>query len=293
MSLPPFHVHLDVLALIGALAGGYWLALRRLGPRLAGTGQAPAGEAVATRRQVVSYSLGVLAVAAAAMWPIHDLSEHYLFSVHMFQHLLLSLVAPGLMLFGTPAWLLRWLLRPRAIRRVAAQLTRPFFAMVLFNAVIVITHWPAWVDLTLRSELFHFASHALLFGSAVCMWWPVVSPLPEMPSLTYPARMVYLFLQSLVPTVPAAFLTFGSTPLYRAYVEFPRIWGWDVLTDQRVAGLLMKLLGAAILWAVMTVIFFRWFTQEQRTEGWDALEWGRTERDIRTGLNQPPEAIHR
>src|SRR5687768_4761035 len=156
----------------------------------------------------MSYSLGVLAVAAAAMWPIHDLSEDYLFSVHMFQHLLLSLVAPGLMLFGTPAWLLRWLLRPRAIRRVAAQLTRPFFAMVLFNAVIVITHWPAWVDLTLGSELFHFFSHALLFGSALCMWWPVVSPLPEMPSLTYPARMVYLFLQSLVPTVPAAFLTF-------------------------------------------------------------------------------------
>ncbi len=290
---PPFHVHLDVVAVVAALAGGYWLALRRLGPRLAGAGQAPAGEPMATRNQVVAYSLGVLTVAAAAMWPIHDLAEGYLFSVHMFQHLLLSLVAPGLMLFGTPAWLWRWLLRSRAVRTVARQLTRPFFALVLFNAVIVITHWPAWVDLTLRSELFHFASHTLLFGSALCMWWPVVSPLPEMPSLTYPARMVYLFLQSLVPTVPAAFLTFGSTPLYRAYAGFERIWGWDVLTDQRVAGLLMKLLGAAILWAVMTVIFFRWFTQEQRTEGWDALEWGRAERDIRTGMSRPPEAMRR
>jgi putative membrane protein len=247
---------------------------------------------MATRNQVLAYALGVLAVAAAAMWPVHDLSERYLFSVHMLQHLLLSLVAPGLMLFGTPAWLLRWLLRPRPVRAVARQLTRPFVALVLFNGVIVITHWPAWVDLTLRSELFHLASHTLLFGSALCMWWPVVSPLPEMPSLTYPARMVYLFLQSLVPTVPAAFLTFGSTPLYRAYVEFPRIWGWDVLTDQRVAGLLMKLLGAAILWAVMTVIFFRWFTQEQRTEGWDALEWGRDEHDISTQMSRS-KAIRR
>jgi putative membrane protein len=291
--VPTFHLHWDVLALIVVLAGGYWLALRRLGPRLAEAGEAPAAGPMATRNQVVAYSLGVLAVAAAAMWPVHDLSERYLFSVHMFQHLLLSLVAPGLMLLGTPAWVLRWLLRPRPVRAVARQLTRPFFALILFNAVIVITHWPAWVDLTLRSELFHFASHTLLFGSALCMWWPVVSPLPEMPSLTYPARMVYLFLQSLVPTVPAAFLTFGSTPLYRAYVEFPRIWGWDALTDQRVAGLLMKLLGAAILWAVMTVIFFRWFTQEQRTEGWDALEWGRAERDISSRMSRPTGATRR
>jgi putative membrane protein len=291
--VPTFHLHWDVLALIVVLAGGYWLALRRLGPRLAEAGEAPAAGPMATRNQVVAYSLGVLAVAAAAMWPVHDLSERYLFSVHMFQHLLLSLVAPGLMLLGTPAWVLRWLLRPRPVRAVARQLTRPFFALILFNAVIVITHWPAWVDLTLRSELFHFASHTLLFGSALCMWWPVVSPLPEMPSLTYPARMVYLFLQSLVPTVPAAFLTFGSTPLYRVYVEFPRIWGWDALTDQRVAGLLMKLLGAAILWAVMTVIFFRWFTQEQRTEGWDALEWGRAERDISSRMSRPTGATRR
>lgn len=283
--MPPFHLHPEVALLVVVLTGGYWWALRRVGPEHVGP-----GEPVATTRQRTAYLLGVAAIAVAAEWPVHDLAERYLFSVHMFQHLLLSLVAPGLMLVGTPPWLLRILLRPQPIRAVARQLTRPFVALILFNAVIVITHWPAWVDLTLRSELFHFGAHTLLFLSALCMWWPVVSPLPEMPTLSYPARMVYLFLQSIVPTVPASFLTFGSTALYPAYATFPRIWGMDVLTDQRIAGLTMKILGGAILWGVMAVIFFRWFNQEQKTEGWDALAWHRTEREISDGLVRPREA---
>ena len=280
MTLPPIHLHLDVLAVVAALAVGYEWALRRLGPRHVGP-----GEPVATGHQRLAYWLGLVSVAVAAEWPIHDLAEGYLFSVHMVQHLLLSLVGPGLMLLGMPAWLLRLLLRPRWFRAVAEQLTRPFFALVLFNGVIVITHWPAWVDLTVRSEPFHFFAHALLFGSALCMWWPVVSPLPEMPTLSYPARMIYLFLQSIVPTVPASFLTFGGSPLYDVYATFPRIWGLDVLTDQRIAGLTMKLLGGAILWGVMAVIFFRWFGQEQKTPGWDAVEWHRAEREIRSGMD--------
>src|SRR5436309_3543901 len=100
--MPPFHLHPEVAALVLVLAGAYWWALRRLGPEEVGPGQP-----VATRRQRISYGLGVAAIAVAAEWPVHDLAERYLFSVHMFQHLLLSLVAPGLMLVGAPAWLLR------------------------------------------------------------------------------------------------------------------------------------------------------------------------------------------
>jgi len=276
MRLPPFTLHPEVLLLVAALAGGYAWALARLGPS-----HSPAGERPATRGQVIAYGLGVLTIAVAALWPIHDLSERYLFSVHMFQHMLISLVAPPLLLFGMPAWLLRLLLRPRWVHAVVRQATRPFVALVLFNAVILLTHWPAWVNLTLHSEPFHFFSHTMLFLSASCMWWPVLSPLPEMPTLSYPARMLYLFLQSIVPTVPASILTFGSTPLYHFYTTVPRIWGIDAVTDQRIAGLEMKILGGFILWGLIAVIFFKWYGQEQRTEGWDALEWGRVERELR------------
>jgi putative membrane protein len=195
-----------------------------------------------------------------------------------------------LVLVGMPAWMLRGLLRPRPVQAVVRQLTRPLIALLFFNGVIVLTHWPSWVDLTLRSEPFHFFSHVLLTGSAMCMWWPVLSPLPEMPTLSYPMRMVYLFLQSIVPTVPASFLTFGSTPIYHFYATVPRIWGLSALTDQRIAGLEMKLLGGAILWTVIAVIFFTWYRQEQGTEGWDALEWGREDRELHQGIARREKA---
>ena len=270
MTLPEWHPHLDVWLLIMALVGGYAWALRRLGPS-----HAPPGTEVATARHVRFFVLAMVTIWVAADWPIHDLSEDYLFSVHMVQHLLLSLVAAPLLLMSIPEWLLRLALRPRPIRVVAGTLTRPFFALVIFNGVILLTHWPVFVEAAVRSEPFHFGAHAVLFGSAMLMWWPVLSPIPELPPLAPPARMFYLFLQSIVPTVPASFLTFGSEPLYPVYAAMPRIWGISAMADMRVAGLIMKIVGGAILWTAIAVIFFRWHAEEQRTEGWDALEWRR------------------
>ena len=275
MRLPAWHPHLEVWLLV--LVVGLWY--RRVGPT-----RVPEGERPASRVQMVSFGLGLLTILLAADWPIHDLAERYLFSVHMFQHMLISLVAPPLLLLGMPPWFLRRLLRPPAFRRVVQTVTRPFFALLLFNTVVLITHWPPFVEIAVRNELFHFCAHTLLFSSALCMWWPVVSPLPEMPTLSYPTRMLYLFLQSIVPTVPASFLTFGSTPLYPVYETFPRIWGISALTDMRIAGLEMKLLGGAILFSIIAVIFFKWYAQEQQTEGWDAVEWGKADRDLEPNL---------
>ena len=64
-----------------------------------------------------------------------------------------------------------------------------------------------------------------------------MSPLVELPALAPPTQMLYLFVQSIAPTIPASFLTFGHTLLYPVYGTFPRIWGMSALTDQLVAGL--------------------------------------------------------
>jgi putative membrane protein len=281
MRLPPFDPHWDVIALFVVLEGGYLWAVRRLAPRVL-----PPDEPSATRKQVSLYTLGVLTLFVASEWPIHDLSEHYLFSVHMFQHTLISLVAPPIMLIGMPPWLLRRIIRPRAVNWIIRTFARPFLALIVFNAVIVATHWPAAVNGMLTHHWLHFFGHVALFGSATLMWWPVVAPLPEMPALSYPGKMVYLFLQSIVPTVPASFLTFGSTPLYHFYTTVPRIWGMSVVTDQRVAGLLMKLLGGFLLWGVIATIFFRWYAQEHASDGWDALKWRDVEQEIHSKMTR-------
>jgi putative membrane protein len=258
-QFPSWQPHPDVLLLVGLLVAGYAIALTRLGPRTL-----PAGAAVATRFQITCFGLGAFAILLAADWPMHDLAEGYLYSVHMVQHLTMTMVAAPLLLLGTPGWLARWLLKPRWLFRSVRWMSRFIPALILFNVVIVLVHWPAMVDLTLRSGWAHLIAHAVLLLSAFIVWMPIVSPLPEIPRLVAPLRMAFLFLQSVVPTIPASFLTFGSRPLYRRYESLPKLWGISALDDQLIAGLIMKIGAGLLLWALIAVIFFRWAAAEER-----------------------------
>jgi len=270
MKLPPWHPYPDVWLLFGSNIAFYLIACRR---HLRET-----GEATPARKQRL-FVLGVAVLWLGADWPIHDLAERYLYSIHMVQHMLFSLVAAPILIAGMPPWLLRYLLRNDRARGVFRVMTKPLVALVVFNGVLLFTHWPAVVQASIGSSWMHFGLHTLLTFSALAMWWPVMSPLPELPPLSAPAQMMYLFFQSLAPTIPASFLTFGDHPLYPIYATFPRIWGIDALTDQLIAGLTMKLIGGAILWCFIGVAFFRWHRQEEGT-GWDALRFGQLGKDI-------------
>ena len=102
------------------------------------------------------------------------------------------------------------------------RLARPVPALILFNVLIVVTHWPAFVDFTLRSELAHFAAHAALFVSALLMWCPVAAPLPELRPLGAAGPDALP-----VPAVdrarrcPASFLVFAEKPIYHFYETCP------------------------------------------------------------------------
>lgn len=276
MRLPAWHLHPDVWLVLGSVVVAYLVACRRH--------ERATGEVTPLRARRLFLG-GMALLWVASEWPIHDLAEGYLYSAHMVQHLLYSLVAAPLLVAGTPAWLVRRLTAPKAVGAAFRFLVRPLPALVLFNAVLLFTHWPAVVEASVSSELTHLAVHVLVVGAAYVMWWPVVSPMPEMPPLSPPMQMVYLFVQSLAPTIPASFLTFGTSPLYPVYATFPRIWEMSALTDQLIAGLTMKLVGGAILWGVIAVVFFRWANREQR-EGWDAMQWQRLEREVRAGMGR-------
>src|SRR5260370_7420655 len=180
--------------LIAASACWYEWALRRVGPS-----RVHPIDRVATRAQVLSFVGGLLTLWIAADWPVHDLAERSLFSVHMVQHLLISLVAAPLLMVGTPDWLWRWLLQPRAVKAAARFFGRPIIGLIFFNGVVAFMHAPVIVNIAVHNELAHFGLHALLFTSAVCMWMPVLNPLIYLHRLTYPGRMLYLLLLSLVP----------------------------------------------------------------------------------------------
>ena len=249
-------VHLDAILLTIALAWAYYYAVTQLRPRLSDAGRVK-------RSQVVLFSLGVAALYLAGGTPLHDLGEERLLSAHMAQHLIFTLAAPPLLIAGIPSWLWAWLLLGRAVRPVARFLTRPLVAFSVFNGVLLLTHLPPVVDLALRVGAFHFSVHVVLVVTAGMMWWPVLSPLPQLPRPAPPLQMAYLFLQSILPAVIASFITFADRAVYPFYAHAPRLWHISPIADQQIAGGTMKLLGSLILWSFMTVIFFRWYAKEE------------------------------
>ena len=176
VGTPSWHPHVDVWLLVAALAATYAVAVVRVGPRYT-----EPGRAAVTRLQAVCFALGVVAIWVAADWPVHDIAERYNYSIHMVQHLVLSMVAAPLLLLGTPAWMLRAILRPPShLFRAVRFFSRFLPALIVFNLVLVFTHWPALVDFSLRSGLAHFLVHALIFVSSLvvsaALFWPRMWP---------------------------------------------------------------------------------------------------------------------
>jgi putative membrane protein len=249
--------HPDVVVLCLGMLGAYWYAVTSLRRDISDAGRV-------RRSQVVLFALGVATLYIASSSPIHEIAEQYLASVHMFQHLLYTMVAPVLLILGTPAWLLRAPLRNPYVLKVARFVTYPLVAFITFNTVQLLTHLPSAVDLSLQVHWLHFTVHVALVGSALLMWWPILSPLEELPRLSPPLQMAYLFVQSLIPTVLAAFLTFSDGSFYHYYASAPRLWGLNPVEDQQFAGFVMKVLGSIILWSFIAYAFFRWYEKETK-----------------------------
>ena len=85
-----FQAHPEVWFLVFAVVAGYIYAVRVIGPRVLGTSH------VISKRQGVSFFFAVLILWGASDWPIHDISEEYLYSAHMLQHMMLSYFMPPL-----------------------------------------------------------------------------------------------------------------------------------------------------------------------------------------------------
>ncbi|CAN5201540.1 cytochrome c oxidase assembly factor CtaG [soil metagenome] len=259
-ALPPFHLHWDVLLILGTIAIGYRLLEIRFRPP--------------TWHRLSFYGGWALLVITSS-WPMHDLAEQSLYWIHMVNHMVLTLVAPPLLLLGFSRPMADRLLTRRVLVWLR-PLARPAVAFAIFNFGLIATHWPDIVALSLRSEIAHFLIHAFLFASGLLMWMPIASPSPLLARIAPPMQLLYLFLNSILPIVPAGFLTFSEIPLYPAYGDASLAFGLTAVADQTLAGLIMKVVGTMIFWVVMAFIWFRWASEEKR--------WDRLEEDLRARL---------
>jgi putative membrane protein len=247
-----YQQHLEIWVLIVGLIIAFVYAIRVLGPKVV-----PNGEVI-SRKQIRIFSLMIVLLLISTDWPMHDIAEEYLYSMHMLQHTILTYIIPPLALLATPEWLFRLLVGQGRTYRVIRFLTRPVIAAVTYNAVLLITHIPALVNRSAAGGPLHYSLHVLLVFSALMLWTPVCGPAKEW-RMSYGAMMTYLFCTSLVPSIPAGWLTFAEGSVYNHYDTPIRVWGMSVLSDQQLAGGIMKLGGAVFLWAIIITIFFTRF----------------------------------
>lgn len=253
-SWTTWEFHLSTVAGAAALLVVYaWIVgpmRRRLGAPVVATGR------------VIAFGGSLAVLLVALNGPIHDLSEHYLFSAHMVQHLLLTLAVPPLVLIGTPGWVVDGIARPAPVRRVAAWLTRPLVAFLIPNFVLAVWHFPRPYDAALERHWLHILMHLSLLVSASLLWWPVLSPTPAFPRLHYSGQMLYLFALGLPMSLIGALITLAERPIYQWYVTAPRLFGLSPVEDQRLGGLIMWVPGMLVFWGAMTVVWFRWAGKE-------------------------------
>lgn len=256
-----YQFHPEVWVLIVFLVGAWLYAVRVIGPRAVGP-----GGVVVTRRQCWFFVGTIVMLWGASDWPVHDIGETYLYSMHMFQHMVLAYFLPPLALLATPEWLLRLIVGKARTYSVVKFMAKPAVAGVLFNLVVMVTHIPGVVNTSTENGPLHYSLHLLVVTTALLMWMPVLGPFKEL-HISYPAKMGYLFLQSIVPTVPAGWLTFADRAVYKHYDIPVRVWGLDVANDQQIAGAIMKVGGSFYLWGIIIFMYFGRYTDGNDFEG--------------------------
>jgi len=241
-------VVLGILAACAAytLAATHWRA--RLG-----------GPALPDRRRAWFFAAAMLVLSVALLSPLDRVADEELFSVHVVQHLLLILAFPPLLLAGLPGWMLRPLLLRSATRRALAWwLTRPLPAYVIFNVGFAVSHVPLVFNLVQAHPTLHALEHLVYIATATLMWWPVLSPLRELPRIPYPAQMLYLFLQTLGGLLVGSIVSLSGQPIYTRYVATAPAWGLTPLQDQQIGGLIMWVGGGLYFLVAIGVVFFVW-----------------------------------
>ena len=247
----------SILVGTGLFLGAYLLAVGPMRKRFSTDGSIRRG-------QIAWFVSGTLVILLALISPLDTLGDEYLFSAHMIQHMLLAMIAPPLLLFGTPGWLVEAMIRREPVRRAAHFLTRPATAFLLFNVIYLGWHIPRLYEAALNNETIYIIEHLLFLAAGVINWWPILSPTPALPRLSYPGQALYLFLEAVPCTILGAIISFAPAVMYPTYAAAVRILPLNPMDDQQIAGLVMAMPAGMIYLLAFSVVFLKWMQSENQ-----------------------------
>jgi putative copper resistance protein D len=219
-----------------------------------------------------SWMGGILVLFIALSSPIGTY-DTTLFSVHMVQHLLLTMVAAPLLVMGAPITLLLRYSSPETRRRVILPVLHsrpvkiighPVVTWTFFAAVMWGTHFSPIFDASLDNDVIHLFEHALYLGAALLFWWPVVGADPSPWRLPHPARIAYVFLGMPQSAFLGLAILSATAPLYRHYETLVRTWGPTPLDDQTLAGGIMWAGGDLTFLVALLLAIWIWLKAEER-----------------------------
>ena len=224
----------------------------------------------AQRKHTLYFLAGLATLWLALETPLDTLSDHYLDSVHMLQHVLLAFVAPPLMLLGLSPGMAGLLVRVPGVR----PSTEPIPAQLIAAVVMVAWHVPALYDATLYDEGLHVFEHLTFIASGLFLYWPIVDATSSHARwrMSPGAQLVYMLLATLPQDGVALVLIFSRVSFYDFYTHVPRlIPGFTPVIDQTIAGAVLMIVGKVTLAIAALVVFFRWFGAEQAEDRRPAL----------------------
>jgi putative membrane protein len=222
--------------------------------------------------RISSWLVGLAVVCIALFSPV-DTYATTLFSVHMVQHLLLTMVAAPLLALGAPITLLLRVARPEVRRNVILPVLHsrpiraisfPVVAWLAFAGVMWATHFSPLFDAALEDPLVHSGEHLLYLATGLLFWWPVVGADPSPWRMSYGARIGYLALGMPQNTFLGLAIYSAPVALYPHYQTLARNWGPDPLADQQLAGGLMWVVGDFLFIIPLLIAVAAWMRAEER-----------------------------
>jgi putative membrane protein len=216
-----------------------------------------------------------LILLLALVSPLDTLSDNYLFSAHMVQHLILILIVPPLFLLGTPRDIFERALEAGWVRKLEQRLRRPVLAWTIGTAVLVFWHIPRFYDLTIANESIHVLEHLSFLVAFTIFWWPVLAPREES-RLKPLASVIYLFAGMAANSILGIVITFAPAGFYTAYLHPSDPYGWlqtirnrwgvTPRLDQEIGGILMWVPGGIVYLVAILSVLGSWYNGAQTQE---------------------------
>lgn len=235
------------------------------------------------------FILGIVSFYIIKGSPI-DLLGHIMFTMHMTQMAFLLLLVPIFFIKGIPWWVWKVVVEAPVMRTVFKTFTKPLVSIIFFIGLFSVYHLPSVFDTIKLNEIYHLAYTAILFISAIFMYWPLLNNVEGQHEMKNMTKLAYIASNAVLITPACALIIFASNPMYGTYsdgdmwlkamelcvpsstlsgltLSGPELFSsMDLLSDQQVGGVLMKVIQEIIFGVILFKIFRKWWNTERSNQ---------------------------